>query len=91
MMKQTRPCLITIHCANPRLKLALKNAAKEIPKFTEWEKLKYNYLLKNSGNLKTEIKNASAALNLSYFTLHKIYRTRFLNHRHRGYINLLHN
>ena len=30
MMKETRPYLITIHCANPRLKLALKNGNSKI-------------------------------------------------------------
>ena len=35
------------------------------------------------------MKNAAAALNISYYTLHKIHCIRFLNHRCRGFKNLL--
>ena len=75
MMKENRSCLITIHCVNYRLELALKDAVKEIPKFAECDKFYKNlfYLIKNSGKLITETKNA-AALNIyvSYYTLNKI-------------------
>ena len=75
MMKENRSCLITIHCVNSRLELALKDAVKEIPKFAECDKFYKNlfYLIKNSGKLITETKNA-AALNIyvSYYTLNKI-------------------
>ena len=57
-MKENRPWLITIPCANHELKLALKDAVKEIPKFPECKKFCTNifYPLKNSGKLKTEMK-----------------------------------
>ena len=92
MTKENRPWLITIHCANHRLELALKDAVKEIPKFAECDKFYTNifYLLKDSGKLKTETKNAAAALNISYYTLHNIHGAKFLNHRRRVFKNLLH-
>ena len=83
MMKHERPWLVTIHCANHRLELALKDAVVDIPKFNECDKF-YTilfYLFKNSGKLKTETKNAAAALNITYYPLPKIHGTRFLNHR----------
>ena len=44
MMKENRPWLVTIHCANHRLELALKDAVKEIPKFAVCE-VSYKYFL----------------------------------------------
>ena len=43
MMKENRPWLITICCANQRFKLALKNVVKEISKFTECNKFYTNF------------------------------------------------
>ena len=92
-MKENRPWLITIHCANHRVASTLKDAVKEIAKFAECDKFYTNIfcLFTNSGKLKTETKNAAAALNISYYTLHKIHDARFLNHRRRGFKDLLHN
>ena len=58
MIKENRPWLITIHCANHRLELALKDAVKETPKFAECDKFYTNifHLLKDSGKLKTNKK-----------------------------------
>ena len=89
MMKENRPWLITTHCANYRLELALKDTAKEIPKFAECDNFYTNifYLFNNSGKLKKEMKNAAVALNISYYTSCKILSRRFLNHRRRGFKN----
>ena len=69
LMKESRPWLLTIHCANYRPKLALKDTAKEIPKFAECDNFYTNifYLFNNSGKLKKETKNAVAALNISHY------------------------
>ena len=89
MMKENRPWLITTHCANYRLELALKDTAKEIPKFAECDNFYTNifYLFNNSGKLKKEMKNAAAALNISYYTSCKILSRKFLNHRRRDFKN----
>ena len=91
-MKENRPWLLTIHCANYRLKLALKDT-KEIPKFAECDNFYTNifYLFNNSGKLKKETKKAAAALNISHYTSCKILGRRFLNHRPRGFRNLINN
>ena len=74
-------------------KLALKDTAKEIPKFTERDNFYTNifYLFNNSGKFKKETKNAAAALNISHYTSCKILGRRFLNHRCRGFKNLINN
>ena len=93
MMKENRALLITIHCASHRLGFALKDAVKEISKFAEHDKFYTNmfYLCKSFIKLKTETKNTAAAQNISYYTLHKVHGTSFLNHRRRCFKNLLHN
>ena len=50
-----------------------------------------DWLFKNSGKLKAEVKKASEALDITHYTLPKIHGTRFLNHRRRGLAKLLHN
>ena len=45
MMKKNRPWLITIHCANHKLELPLKDAVKEILEFTECKKFYANIFL----------------------------------------------
>ena len=92
-MKENRPLLITIHCASHRLGLPLKDAVKEISKFAEHGKFYTNmfYLFKSFIKLKIETKNTTAARNISYYTLHKVHGTSFLNHRRRCFKNILHN
>jgi len=92
MMKADRPWLKTIHCANHRLELVLKDAVKEIRPFQDCDKmyLTMYFLFKNSGKLKSECRKAADALNITYYPLPKIHGTRFLNHRRRGFSKLLH-
>ena len=89
-LKRSRPWLLTIHCANHRIKLAVKSAF-DIPQFQEVEEFyKTNYyLLKNSGKLKHQVKECDATLGIQYYELPKIHGTRFINHRRRGFKNLL--
>lgn len=92
-MKREREWLVTIHCVNHRLELALKDGVKQVAEFHEVDSFYLNVwsLLRNSGKLKSEIKKASQSLNITYYTMPKIHGTRFLNHRRRGLSKLLHN
>lgn len=92
-MKRERDWLVTIHCVNHRLELALKDAVKAFKPFDEVDRFYQDVwsLLKNSGKLKSEVAKAAEALNITYYTLSKIHGTRFLNHRRRGFSKLLHN
>jgi hypothetical protein len=54
----------------------------------EFYKTNY-YLLKNSGKLKHQVKECAATLGIQYYELPKIHGTRFVNHRRRGFKNLL--
>ena len=63
--------LLNIHCANHLVELALKDTVKEA--FQEDGNL-YNLIyfsLKNSGETKSEIKEASNALNIQHYFLIK--------------------
>ena len=55
--------LIIIHCANHRLELVIKDAAKGIVEFAECDKFYTNiyYPFKNAGKLKTEMKESYKA------------------------------
>jgi hypothetical protein len=46
-------------------------------------------LLKNSGKFKSLLKECAASLGIHYYELPKIHGTRFVNHRRRGFKNLL--
>ena len=73
-----------------RIELAVKSALG-IPEFEaveEFYKTNY-YLLKNSGKLKSLLKECAASLRIHYYELPKIHGTCFVNHRHRGFKNLL--
>lgn len=92
-MKEERPWLVTIHCVNHRLELAIKKAVSEIPRFEECDQFYVTmfFLLRNSGKLKTEVKNAAIALGITHYPMPKIHGTRFVNHRRKGLKKLLHN
>lgn len=90
-LKETRPWLLTVHCVNHRVELAVKEAFKvshyqDVDTFYET-----NFsLLKNSGAIKACLKEAATAMNVSHYTLPKISGTRFVSHRKRGFQKLLH-
>ena len=92
-LKNDRMWLIKIQCVNHRLELAIKGAVKDISQFKECERLYISIfsLFRNSGKLKSAVKKAAEALNITYYTLPKISGTRFISHRRRGFTRLLHN
>ena len=87
-----RPWLVPIHCVNHRVGLAIKDTVKEIASFEKCDRFYTTiyFLFKNSGKLKSEAEKASDALNITHYPLPKIYGTRFINHRRRGFTNLIH-
>lgn len=89
-LKSNRPWLLTIHCANHRIELAVKSSLS-IPEFEAVEEFyKTNYqLLKNSGKIKSQVAECAGNLGIHYYPLPKIHGTRFVNHRRRGFKNLL--
>ena len=92
-MKNEREWLVTIHCVNHRLELALKDVVKGFKPFKKVDDFYKDVwsLLKNSGKLKAEIKKSCEALNITHYEFSKIHGTRFLNHRRRGFAKLLNN
>ena len=92
-LKKDRMWLIKIHCVNHRLELAIKDAVKDISQSKECERFYISIfnLFRNSGKLKCAVKKAAEALNITYYTLPKIFGTRFISHRRRGFTKLLHN
>ena len=69
----------------------ISSLSAHIPKFEaveEFYKTNY-YLLKNSGKLKSLLKECAASLGIHYYELPKIHGTRFVNRRRRGFKNLL--
>ena len=81
-LKRNRPWLLTIHCANHRIELAVKSAFN-IPEFQAIEdfyRTNY-YLLKNSGKLQGQVIECARSLGIDYYRLPKIHGTRFVNHR----------
>ena len=91
-LAEIRPWLIKIHCVSHRLELAIKDAVSDISKFQECDSfyISLYYLFKNSGKLKTEVRQACDALNITYYPLPKIQGTRFVNHRRGGFTKLMH-
>ena len=89
-LSNNRPWLLKVHCANHRIKLALKDAISE----STFQKVDtfYNslfFFLKNSEKTKNEIKEASKTLNIKHYSLPKLTRTRFVGHRQNAYTKLL--
>ena len=67
MMVEQRSWLVIIHCINHRLELAIKDAVSDINNFQDCDKfyLTLIFLFKNSGKLKSSIKNAAEAMNIT--------------------------
>ncbi len=90
-LKSTRPWLLTIHCVNHRVELAVKDAMKVKP----FEDVDQFYqanatLLKRSSDLTAALSRTAAAMNITCYNLPKITGTRFVSHRRRGLQRLLH-
>ena len=85
-----RPWMIKFHCANHRIELAVKDILKDSA-FSEVDKqyLTIFNLMKNSGVVKSDVKSAAKALDISCYTLPKITGTRFGSHRKKAYTRLL--
>ena len=91
-LQHERPWMLKIHCVNHRVELAVKDVMSQDPNCAEADKFYIDnfYLLKNSGVLKSKLKEAAAALNITYYPLPKIHGTRFVSHRKRGFGIFLH-
>ena len=90
-LESNRKWLLTIHCVNHRLELAVKSAMND-KYFKKAEKFYITnyYLLRNSGKLKSSLKEACQALGITYYVFPKIHGTRFVHQRKNGYTRLLH-
>ena len=90
-LKEERPWLITIHCANHRIELAAKDSMNQSIMVDAQQFYLTNYfLLKNSGAIKAEVRKSAEALGITSYELPKIQGTRFIGHRQRGYQRFLH-
>lgn len=80
-----RNWLVSIHCINHRVELAVKDALTEtrFKEIDEFYQSNFN-LLKNSGKIKSEIKMASEAQAIQHYTLPKMSGTRFIGHRRKA-------
>ena len=84
-----RPWMIKFHCANHRIELVVKDVLKDSA-FSEVDKkyLAIFNLIKNSRAVKSDVKSAVKALDISCYTLPKIMGTRFFSHRKKAYTRL---
>ena len=85
-----RDWLVTSHCVNHRVEIAVKDSFRtsDFGAVDEFYTGIFN-LLKNSGKLKGEIKEAAKVLNIKHYVLIKITGTRFVGHRRKVYDRLL--
>ena len=81
-----RPWMIKFHCANHRIELAVKDVLKDSA-FSEVDKqyLAIFNLMKNSSAVKSDLKSAAKALDISCYTLPKVTGTHFVSHRKKAY------
>ena len=89
-MGEDREWLVKIHCVNHRVELAVKEAISASV-FSEVDQFYMNnfYLLRDSGKIKSEIKNAAEVIGIQHYTLQKLTDTRFIGHRRKAFSNLL--
>ena len=85
-----REWLTRIHCVNHRIELAVKDSLLQTS-FNDVEKLYMGIfnLLKNSGAIKSDVKQSAEALDISGFTVTKITGTIFVSHRRRAFERFL--
>ena len=86
LMDDGRPWMIKSHCANHRIELAVKDVLKDSG-FSEVDKqyLAIFNLMKNSSAVKSDLKSAAKALDISCYTLPKVTGTHFVSHRKKAY------
>ena len=91
-LKETRPWLLSVHCANHRVELAIKDAILKDSYFTDIDDFYQTnfYLLRNSGSLKSQIEKAAGAIGITYYCLTKLSGTRFVGHRKEALTWLIH-
>ena len=90
MKRNRRDWLVPIHCVNHRVELAIKDSFDESP-FSAVHKL-YNTLFslfKNSGDIKSNVRQAAEDLEISVYTLTKLTGTQFVSHWRGGFTRLL--
>ena len=85
-----RNWLLKIHCSNHRIELAVKSAFKD-SKFEELDEFyQANFsILKNSGKLKSMVRQAASALGIQFYELSRLTGTRFVGHRFEAFQRLL--
>ena len=71
-----------IHCVNQRVEFAIKDYFDKSP-FSAVDKLHITLfnLFKNSGTIKSDVRQAAEVLEVSVYTLRKLMGTRFVSHR----------
>ena len=81
MKRDRRVWLMPIHCVNHRVELAIKDSFDELP-FPAVDKLYITLfnLFKNSGAIKSNVRQAAEVLEISVYTLPKLTGTRFVPH-----------
>ena len=81
MKRSKRDWLVPIHYVNHRVELVIKDSFDESP-FSVVHKL-YNTLFslfKNSGDIKSNVRQAAEVLEISFYTLPKLTGTQFVSH-----------
>ena len=85
-IKETRPCLLDIHCSNHRLDLVVQGAFEKDASFANIDNLLMQLydLAKNSGKVKSLLKAASTRLDKICVNFVKSSGTHFQNHKYRA-------
>ena len=88
--REGRDWLIKLHCTNHRIELAMKDLIKETD-YTDIDNFYITnfYILRNSGKIKSEIREAAKVLNIQHYTLSKLTGTHFVGHRRTAFQLLL--
>ena len=79
-----------IHCVNHRVEWAIKDSFDESP-FLTVDRLYITLfdLFKNSGAIKSDVRQAAAVSEINVYTLPKLTGTRFVSHHRRAFTRLL--
>ena len=84
-LKSNRPWLLTVHCVNHRVELAVKDAMK-VRQFQDVEEVyKTNAkVLRKSSDLTSTLSDTAVAMNIACYSLPKIQGTRLVSQRRQG-------